>query len=213
MRRIALLSGIGMLSLAPLAAGAVETANLQVTGTISPAACDVSVVGSPTVSLGTINVSQFEPGKDLALGEKTASLRVDCQNGSARFRLKASDGQGGYPGLTLSQYSLGTHQESGSDKLNGFFALSIDASSMTSPFVLKSTDSGEGKVWGAPTTGEVAFDHDGEAFAFAASQSATEPDKLNSLLVPLKIAAVLKKDPVVTEEIALEGRATIEIFY
>jgi hypothetical protein len=201
MRHRALSSGFGIALLAPLAAGAANTANLQVTGSITPAVCNVSMVGSSDVSLGTINLSQFELGEDLYLEEKSASLKIDCQNAAAQFRLKATDGVNlGVSTPGLAHYSLGRNEQGGHNKPNGYFTLSIDAASMaTSKFVLKSTDQGAGKAWDVPVTGTVPFDHDGEAFAFADTQAATEPAKLTTLTVPLKIAAVLAKDPVVDE--------------
>jgi type 1 fimbria pilin len=215
MRPIALFSGISMALLAPLAAVAADSASLQVTGSISPAVCSVSMVGSSEVSLGTINLSDFTPGEDLQLEEKTASLKIDCQNGAAQFRLKATDGVNqGTSTVGPANYSLGRNAQGGKNKANGYFTLSIDAATMASnKFVLKSTDQGAGQAWGTPATGAVPFDHDGEAFAFADTQAATEPAKLTSLTVPLKIAAVLAKDPIVGEEVALAGQATIEILY
>jgi len=215
MRHRVLFSGMGFALLAPLSAGAANTASLQVTGTITPAVCDVSVVGSSDVSLGTINLSQFTPGEDLHLEEKPASLKIDCQNGAAQFRLKATDGTNlGTSTAGPANYSLGRNEQGDQNKPNGYFTLSIDAASIVaSKFVLKSTDQGAGAAWSAPVTGTVPFDHDGEAFAFADTQAATEPAKLTTLTVPLKIAAVLAKDPVVDEEVALAGQATIEIFY
>lgn len=215
MRHRVLFSVIGFALLAPVGAGAVNTASLQVTGSITPAVCDVSMVGSSDVSLGTINLSQFKPGEDLRLEEKTASLKIDCQHAAAQFRLKATDGTGmGVSTSGPANYSLGQNEQGGHNKPNGYFTLSIDAASMgTSRFVLKSTDQGAGKLWASAVTGTVPFDHDGEAFAFADAQAATEPAKLKTLTVPLKIAAVLAKDPVIDEEVALAGQATIEIFY
>jgi len=215
MRHRLLFSAMGFALLAPLAAGAANTASLQVTGTITPAVCDVSMVGSSDVSLGDINLSQFKSGEDLQLEEKSASLKIDCQNAAAQFRLKAIDGTNqGVSTEGPAHYSLGRNEQGRSNKPNGYFKLSIDAASMaTSKFVLKSTDQGAGKAWQTPVTGVVPFDHDGEAFAFADTQTATEPAKLTTLTVPLKIAAVLAKDPVVDEEVALAGQATIEIFY
>jgi type 1 fimbria pilin len=215
MRHIALFSGISVALLTPLAAGAADTANLQVTGSITPAVCVVGVIGSPEVSLGTIKLSEFKPGEDLVLPEKTASLKIDCLHGAAQFRLKATDANGSFPGSTIDQYGLGFNEQGGGTaKSNGYFTLSIDAAALaSSKYVLRSTDQGAGKTWGTPATGLVTFDHGGEAFAFADTEAATAPGSLPSLIVPLKIAAVLAKDPVVGEEVALSGQATIEILY
>jgi type 1 fimbria pilin len=216
MRHLALFSGITVALLAPASAIADDTASLKVTGTISPASCSVSLVGVPQegVQLDAIKLADFKPGQDLPLAEKKASLTIDCQGAAAQFSLKATDAQAGLGTSTpaASHYSLGFNEQG--KKPNGYFTLSIDAASMAdNKYVLKSTDGGLGEAWAPPTTGVVAFDHDGEAFAFAANGAATEPASLATLTVPLTINAVLAKDPVVNEEVALAGQATIEILY
>ncbi|WP_213949165.1 hypothetical protein [Luteibacter sp. dw_328] len=214
MRHLALFTGVALASLVPVSAMADDTAHLTVTGTISPAVCNVSLAGASEVKLDPVKLSDFTPGQDLHLPEKTASLSIECQGASAKFRLKASDARAdlGISAPGASHYSLGFNEDG--KKPNGYFALNIDAASMsTNNFVLKSTDGGLGEAWASAVTGPVAFDHDGEAFAFATSAGATEPADLASLIVPLKIKAVLAKDPVVTDEVELAGQATIEIFY
>ncbi|MGF6711257.1 type 1 fimbria pilin [Luteibacter sp. W1I16] len=213
MRHMALFTAATMALLAPLAATAADTAELKVTGTITPASCSVSILGPADVQLDPVKLSDFTPGQDLALETKEASLSIDCQGAPARFRLKAADSGEGVSTVGANHYSLGRNLQGGGNAANGYFKLSIDAEAMASRYVLKSTDSGAGQAWATPVTGEVAFDHDGEAFAFANQADATEPAALTSLTVPLKIAAVLAKDPVVNEDVALYGRATIEIFY
>ncbi|PTR27262.1 hypothetical protein C8J98_10940 [Luteibacter sp. OK325] len=216
MRHLALYSGVTLALLVPLAATAEDTASLKVTGTISPASCSVSLVGVPEegVKLQSVKLADFTPGQDLVLEERNASLAIDCQGAAAKFWLKASDANGdqGASESGPSHYSLGFNEQG--RKANGYFALSIDAASMVSnTFVLKSTDGGLGEAWATPVTGRVGFDKDGEAFAFAADADATEPAALSTLNVPLKINAVLAKDPVVNDEVELAGQATIEIFY
>jgi type 1 fimbria pilin len=213
-----LFTGITIALLTPLgamAAGAASSASLQVKGTITPASCSVSIVGEPAVDLGTVNLSDFVAGQDLALASKTSSLSVVCDGAAAQFRLKATDSGLGVSTAGANHYSLGRNDQDGKNVANGYFKLSIDAAQITdNKFVLKSTDKGEGEAWAAPVTGIVPFDHmDKEAFAFAASSAATEPAKLTSLIVPLKIEAVLAKDPVVNEELEFAGTATIEILY
>jgi hypothetical protein len=190
-----------------------DTANLTVTGTISPAVCGVSLGSGSTVQLGTIKLSDFKPGVDLALDDKDAALTITCEGAAAQVRLRATDPLGN-PGEESAQYSLGYNEQSGERRSNGYFELSIDAASMPSnAFVLKSTDDGAGQAWEQLGSKRIPFSHDGEAFAFAATGGATEPASVETLTVPLKIKASLTKDPVVNEDIALAGQATIEILY
>lgn len=215
MRHLALFSGITLALLVPASAMAQDSAQLKVTGTISPASCSVSLGGGSEVKLDPVKLADFKPGEDLRLAEKTASLTIACEGAAAKFRLKASDSNNvGVSEDGASHYSLGRNEQGGKNKPNGYFALSIDAGSMAShQFVLKSTDSGAGQAWVQAGSDAVPFDHDGEAFAFAADAAAMEPADLASLTVPLTISAVLAKDPIVNEEVQLAGQATIEILY
>jgi type 1 fimbria pilin len=213
MRHLALFSGAALALIVPASVMADDTSHLVVTGVISPASCGVSLGGASEVQLGTIKVSDFVADQDLVLKEKDAALSITCEGAAAKFWLKASDGttEGAYqPGI--SHYGLGFNEQG--RKPNGYFTLSIDAASMaTNNFVLKSTDGEAGQSWVYAGNDKVSFDHDGNAFAFATSESATEPAALSTLTVPLKIAAVLAKNPVVNEEVQLAGKATIEIYY
>jgi type 1 fimbria pilin len=217
MRHLALFSCITLALLAPVSAMAEDSAQLKVTGTISPASCSVAVAGGSDVMLDPVKLGDFTAGQDLPLKEKTASLTVSCEGAAAKFRLKASDSSDSLASVVApDHYGLGWNGEgSGGDiKPNGYFKLSIDTGSMQSnKFVLKSTDGGLGEEWAQTRPGQVPFDHDGEAFAFAAKASDIEPADLTTLTVPLKINAVLAKDPTVTEEVLLAGQATIEILY
>ena len=95
MRHLALFSGVALALCAPLSVMADDTANLKVTGTISPASCGVSLASGSEVNLGTVRLSDFKPGEDLKLEAKTASLSIACNGGPAFFRLRASDATGG----------------------------------------------------------------------------------------------------------------------
>lgn len=214
MRRLALFSSIALALLVPTTAMAEDSAQLMVTGTISPAVCGVEVTGGAAVQLAPVKLSDFKPGEDLPLDEESASLTITCEGASAQFRLKATDGTGHIADAS-AHYSLGYNEQGGGAvRSNGYFELSIDAASMSSNnFVLKSTDAGDGKTWDHVGNDKVPFSHDGEAFAFAADSGATAPASLASLTVPLKIKAVLAKDPIVNEEVLLAGQATIEILY
>jgi len=215
MRHLALYSGIALALLAPVSVMAEDSAQLTVTGTITPASCGVSLGGAQEVKLDPVKLSDFTPDQDLALAEKAASLTISCEGSAAKFRLKASDA-GAIPEANANpdRYSLGWNEQGSVARSNGYFKLAIDTGVMPSNgFVLKSTDDGLGKTWAQARHGLVGFDHDGEAFAFADKASATEPAALTTLTVPLKISAVLAKNPTVVDEVQLAGQATIEILY
>lgn len=210
MRRIALFSS-SLALLAPLTSPAADSTSLHVAGVISPASCDLSLNGRDTVDLGPIPANTFVPGEDKVLPETAAFLTVDCHGARTMFRLKATDSSGSVASSAgPANYGLGMN----GSKPIGYFRLSFAGDIMPDDFfVLKSTDGGLGAAWATPVHEKVPFDHDNEAFAFAASATATEPARLTAIAVPLGIEAVLARDAVVTSEIALAGQVTIEVLY
>src|ERR1700754_3305008 len=130
MRHLALYSAAGLALLAPLAVMADDSANLKVSGVISPASCSVSLGGASEVQLDPVKLSDFVPGEDLVLAEKSASLSIDCQGAAAKFRLKATDSGLGVSTDGAAHYSLGRNEQGDSNKPNGYFTLSIDTDAM-----------------------------------------------------------------------------------
>lgn len=188
-----------------------STAELKVTGVITPGACEVSL-NHTDVDLGKIAMSDFTEGEDLQLEQKSVGLAVLCEGGPAKFWLKATDGAAASvaaPGA--AHYGLGMN----GDKPIGYYTLGFAASEIPShKYVLKSIDGGQGATWGTPVTGaSVPFDHDGEAFAFSDNASATEPAAIQLFSARLLIDATLAKDPAVSQDVSIVGRTTIEVFY
>jgi len=211
MRRIKTLSLAVTALFAPMVSLAGDNTALPVSGKITATSCELSFTGKDTVDLGSVYANEFVAGEDKVLGETGAFITVDCHGRPAKFRLKASDTSGSVastPGA--AHYGLGMNGE----KPIGYFRLGIAADIMpANHFVLKSTDGGLGHAWGAPVRDNVAFDHDDEAYAFAASAAATEPASLSVLGFLLSIRPVLAKDPVVTDDVALAGQVTLEVLY
>lgn len=196
---------------APLVSVASDVANLQVAGSISPASCEVSLASGDTVNLGVISAGEFIPGEDKVLPMTGAFVTVDCKASPTRFRLKASDSSGSVASTVGSaNYGLGMN---GNEPI-GYFRLSIAADILPeNQYVLKSTDGGAGHAWATPIHGSVAFDHDNETYGFATNATATEPDALMVIALPLSIQPVLAKDVVVKTDVALAGQVTLEVLY
>lgn len=210
MNRFVLSSAVAALFVSS-ASFAGSTAELKVTGVITPGACEVLLSGA-NVDFGKIAMSDFTEGEDLRLGQKSVGLNVSCDGGPAQFWLKATDGAAAsvaVPGT--ANYGLGMNGE----KPIGYYTLSFAASeNALHQYVLKSTDGGQGAAWGTPVTGaSVPFEHDGEAFAFADSASATEPSAIKVFATRLLLDATLAKDPSVSQDVSIVGQTTIEIFY
>jgi type 1 fimbria pilin len=206
--RFVLSSVIAAVLASPVAFAGTST-ELRVKGTITPSACQMSLASNGDVDFGKILPTHFVAGQDLHLDAKSVGLTVKCDNGPAKFWLKASDQATASAADTgTASYGLGMN----GDKPIGYYTLGFAATGTEHEYVLKSTDGGAS--WGTPMNeAMVPFEHDGGVFAFASSATATEPEAIQTFSTNLTVAPVLSKDPDVSEEVAIAGHATIEIFY
>jgi type 1 fimbria pilin len=207
--RFVLSSVVAALLASPVAFAGTST-DLKVKGTITPAACDVSLPSSEgLVDLRRVSKADFTAGEDLKLTPRAVLLLVKCGAGPARFWLKATDQAAASVAVVgPANYGLGMN----GDKPNGYYTLGFDPTDVGAyKYVLKSTDGGAS--WGTPVHAPMVPFEQGEAFAFTSDANATEPEAIQTLSTHLVVAAILSKDPDVSEEVTIAGHATIEIFY
>ncbi|AZE64018.1 MULTISPECIES: DUF1120 domain-containing protein [Pseudomonas] len=91
---IGLTLGIACLA-ATLSAQATTSAQLVVRGTITPAACNLSLAGSGIIDYGTIRSGELSRTAFNPREERTTSLIINCGTTPARFGLTLTDLQAG----------------------------------------------------------------------------------------------------------------------
>jgi type 1 fimbria pilin len=199
---------------AAISAQASTVAQLTVRGTITPAACNLSLTGSGTIDYGTIRSGELSQTAFNPREEKTTSLSVSCGTTPAKFGLKLTDLQAGSKvtgilgaGFTEAQnYGLG--QVSG--RRTGGYSVTLRdlRSSSTALFPIMRVGTGtwqnsDGKVTQAPTQ-----------YSWRSSTTVT-PASIPQLTGTIAVKAVINKgqDLDLSRDITLDGRATLELSY
>lgn len=206
---------------------AVDSVELKVIGTITPAACDLNIAGNGTVDYGNISSTDLVPATYYDLGIQSADLTVVC-DAPVRFAIKAmngrlesvvSDSQEGNNGFAPAPIDLfGTASVPAAGlglddkiKIGGFAArlsaVEVDSSAAD---VIASLDGGTN--WAASATAHVTAN---DQILSWATPSTIVPIAASSVTATLEVNAYLNKPEELnlSKETGLDGLATIEIVY
>ena len=206
---------VGMACLAAaLNAQATTSAQLVVRGTITPAACNLSLAGSGIIDYGTIRSGELSRTAFNPREERTTSLVINCGTTPARFGLTFTDLQAGSKvagilgaGFTEAQnYGLGMV---GARRTGGYSVTLRDLrSSGTTLFPIMRTGFGswynsDGKVAQSPSQ-----------YSWRNGASIT-PAAISQLTGTLAVKAVINKaqDLDLSRDISIDGRATLVLSY
>lgn len=216
MKKIYALGFAASALLTPIFASAATTAELKLIGTIIPAACAPNFVGGSTIDYGNIPAGTLNVAEQTMLPEKHTTLSVTC-DAPVKFALRTFDERSATVVSTLTtidnysasaKYGLGT-AENGA-KI-GAYSLKIDneTSGTGSTFRVTSSDGNTWVRFGGGLSGNgtslIGFS-DGQNNAPAAHKSVTMDMKI--------VAAIDKAENLpVTDEINIDGLATIEVVY
>lgn len=205
---------------------AAESATLAVTGTITPATCDVSL-SSATVEFGNIPASTLTEDYNAKAGSDI-TLNVDC-DAAAATAIQTTDNRAA-SAMTLAEISeqmkfttdllstnlFGLGNDSAQGKV-GLMALGLTtatADGTANTHLLTSTDKA---AWTAttlsPTTTKV-LEKDGY-FALASDADTTAPTALTKSTFTLSPMIILKKGTLYPtgEEVSIDGNVTFSVVY
>ncbi|CRM92310.1 MULTISPECIES: DUF1120 domain-containing protein [Pseudomonas] len=191
------------------------TGNLIVKGTISPAACNISIGAGGIIDYGTIRAAELSSTNFNPREERTTALSVNCGHTPARFGLTVTDLRAGTKvagilgaGYTEAQnYGLGAP---GGRRTGGYSVTLRNLSSgavALAPIVRSSTASGwfagDGKVSQAPSQ------HSWR------SGSVIAPAAISQLNGVIAVRAVINRASALdlTGNVALDGHATLVLNY
>lgn len=217
MKKIYALSFAASALLTPIFASAATTTELKLIGTIIPAACAPNFVGGSTIDYGNIPVGTLNVTEQTMLPEKHTSLSVTC-DAPVKFALRASDERSATVVSTLAtidNYSASSKYGLGAAKNGakiGAYSLKIDGETSGTGSTFRVVSSDGGNTWvrfggGLSASGIslIAFS-DGTSNAPAAHKSVTMDVQV--------VAAIDKAENLpVTDEINIDGLATIEVVY
>lgn len=210
---VGLTLGIACLA-AAVSAHANTSAQLVVRGTITPAACNLSLAGSGIIDYGTIRSNELSQTAFTPREERTTSLIVNCGTTPARFGITFTDLQAGSKvtgilgaGFTEAQnFGLGAV---GTRRTGGYSVTFRDlrASGVTlNPIVRTGTgawQSSDGRV--AQTPSQYSW-RDGTVIT---------PALISQFTGTLAVRAVINRaaDLDLSRDISLDGRATLVLSY
>ncbi len=199
---------------AALSAQATTSAQLVVRGTITPAACNLSLAGSGIIDYGTIRSGELSQVAFNPREERTTSLVVNCGTTPARFGLAFTDLQAGSKvtgilgaGFTEAQnFGLGM---AGGRRTGGYSVTLRDLRSsgtVLNPIMRVGQgawQSSDGKVAQSPSQ-----------YSWRNGVNNT-PASISQMTGTLVVRAVINRaqDLDLTRDIAIDGRATLVLSY
>lgn len=210
-----LLSGGVLLATLP-AAMAASSVDVSVTGTVVPAAC-VPTHSSPTISFGKISSADLIDDKpSRPKQDQYHTLNINC-TGKTLFAIRGIDnrastiGNNWYAnpyglGLTPAGEKLGAHYLTLQPKIS-----QIDGNPV---FITESTNGGE--TWGASSDAAKSIRSYGPILGFVEKTGVTTgPALIENAALALKSHIIFapKNTLTLTEDVALDGAATIEVVY
>ena len=210
---IGLTLGIACLA-ATLSAQATTSAQLVVRGSITPAACNLSLAGSGIVDYGVIRSGELSQTAFNPREERTTSLVVNCGTTPAKFGLTFTDLQAGSKvtgilgaGFTEAQnYGLGL---AGNRRTGGYSITLKDlrSSGVTLYPIMRSGggawQSSDGKVAQSPSQ-----------YSWRNGSTIT-PASITQLTGTIAVKAVINKaqDLDLSRDVSIDGRATLVLSY
>lgn len=205
---------------------AAESATLAVTGTITPATCDVSL-SSATIEFGNIPASTLTADQTVKTGSEVI-LNVDC-DAAAATAIQTTDNRAA-SAMTLAEvteqmkftstflstnlFGLGTDSAQGKVGLMAIGLSAATADGTANTHLLASTDKA---AWTAATLSASTpkvLEKDGY-FALASDADTTAPAALTKSTYTLAPSIILKKGSLYPtgEEVPIDGNVTFSVVY
>jgi type 1 fimbria pilin len=210
-----------LLALAAPAAYAQSTANLSVTGTITPASCVPAFSSGGTVDFGSIPAQDLTTSGHKALTVQNVTMTINC-TAATRFALRALDNRASSvnaPAAVVATQAFGLGQTSALENIGAWTASIKPATSLidaVAPFTTITSDAGA--TWSSSSNAVTAIRNTTgtEMVGLAAATGVTtgsEPVTVASL--DLEIAAWIAPPQQLTLTAAetLDGSATFEVVY
>ncbi|KTB68973.1 DUF1120 domain-containing protein [Pseudomonas sp. MAFF 301514] len=188
---------------------AASSIDLSVVGVLTPSACTPALSGGGMVDHGKISMSDLSYDAYLPLA--TLALSVNCE-ASTLMAVKSTDNRSGsawYEYDTESAFGLGFHGENW--RLGGYRLLvkNVQVDGAPAP----SIESVDGKLW-FPATEDQAWQPRWMRSVGAVGEADAIPVPVQNLAMDLTIQTRVRKPRgAITEEVPLDGSATLDIVY
>ncbi|HDT0776049.1 TPA: DUF1120 domain-containing protein [Klebsiella aerogenes] len=225
-KRTILASLVPIASALSLSAHAADSFNINVTGVISPAACEANITGGETIDYGTIHVSKLSADAVTVLPGKQTAFSITC-DAPAKVGFRTVDNRAGSK-MTSGEsimldsgiaWALSNMNGLGSDAkgnhIGGWASnlMQLNSDISASPEVLVSNDSGQ--TWGAfPDPTAVFFFNDNRIYTIR-EPGTTVPGAFTTLTGTLAVQAVINPASTLdlSQPVTLDGSVTVEMVY
>ncbi|WP_395609037.1 DUF1120 domain-containing protein [Pseudomonas sp. B22129] len=188
-------------------AQAASSVDVSLKGAITPSACNPSLSDGGQVDYGKIAAKDLSPTGTTVLPPVTLELNVDCE-AATLFALNGRDNRLGSSYFSALDHLYGLGLVNGNEKLGGY-QIGVFNPVADEPVVpLFSFD--DGKTWLVNSSGSYM----GHPYLNAFGDSPT-PKALRNVKVELRIATEIApvRNLTLTEEVPLDGSATLDLIY
>lgn len=199
---------LGLMANAAMAANSVD---LRVTGTIAPAACNISLAGGGTFDLGSISGGSLSATQKTTVSTPPAQdLSVIC-SAPTLVGIKVVDNHQNQT-ANFDDDDFGLGQDSSGNDIGWYniklLAPTVDASSGAS---VRSADDGVSWVGARPDL----LNHNLNSIASWSTGVGTDPVLVTTVLQPLQILPFINPENSLntSSDITIDGSATIELVY
>ncbi|MFJ7316650.1 DUF1120 domain-containing protein [Pseudomonas sp. NPDC098747] len=194
------------LAFASNAAIAANSVDLRVTGTITPAACDITLVGGD-VDFGSLSGSDLSSTSDTPLTPIVRNLNILC-TGATQVGITAIDNRAG----TNASHAYGLGVDSASEKIGGY-AIDFKATTTDGSAGQLTRSNDSGATWTRMSSGFIEPSPT-QIWSWAATGT-NAPIPVTSVNQEFEIDASIAATNTLdtSTEITLDGSATIELVY
>ena len=211
-----------VLAFAANTALAANSVDLRVTGTITPAACDISLAGGD-FDLGTISAQDLNATTETDLGSSTTKqLNIVC-SGATQVAFKAIDNRASSrpSGVTGTSSIFGMGMDSANNPIGYYKIFSWPANAVAngSPAVFRHSND-EGATWTEAakdaSVSFVAYDIQQRIYAIDPTSGGTgQPTPITSASAIIQVRPIIQPENTLdtSSEITIDGSATIELVY
>lgn len=213
-----------------LSAHAADSFNINVTGVISPAACEANITGGETIDYGTIHASKLSADAVTLLPAKQTGFTITC-DAPAKLGFRTVDNRAGSkmttgPSITMESgnswartYLNGLGVDGQGNIIGGWSAelSNVTSDTVSTPEMIFSTDEGANWVKGGTKNGTIIpFFVDGKNEIGTISIAGTlTPAAFSTLTGTLAVQAVINPASTLdlSQPVTLDGSVTVEMVY
>lgn len=185
---------------------AASDTQLNVSGSITPSACESTLSGGGVIDLGKMAARDLDPSKPTLLDPAEMRLEVVCE-GTTFFTLTTVDNRAGTSAINPAHHGLGTTAQD--EKLGSIAFTLFDPEADNQPVNVITSRNG-GANWSlSPYLGHMALT------SFAAVGGPNIPIALKTLNARLRAFTIIvpATDLTLLDEVPIDGHATLQLKY